>query len=222
MRSPLVRPAGTASWVALFAASARAVCALAGRVAGAWSRRAALACVAMAGASAWAGKAHEHGAAQLSVALDGPQLSLVWVLPQDSLLGFEHAPRTPAQRQAAAAALARLRDAPALVQPSPPAQCTLQAVAVDAPALVGPSGGTSATAAAHAHADTSGHADVEASYTYTCARAAALVDLRLRVFEQWPRVERLEVQAALPGGQFKRLLRRASGATVLVLSPAAR
>lgn len=42
--------------------------------------------------------AHEHGAASLRVAVDGGLPTMTSSNPLENLLGFEHAPRTPARR----------------------------------------------------------------------------------------------------------------------------
>ena len=42
--------------------------------------------------------AHVHGAVQLDVAVDGPTLTLTLEAPLDSVVGFERAPRTAAEK----------------------------------------------------------------------------------------------------------------------------
>ena len=54
--------------------------------------------------------AHEHGRLRLAIAIDGEQLSIALEAPLDSLVGFERAPRTDAERRSAAAP-ARCRSA---------------------------------------------------------------------------------------------------------------
>ena len=63
--------------------------------------------------------AHEHGVAVLRVVSEGATLMIEFVSPLDNLVGFEHAPRTDAQRTALRAAQARLRDAAALAAELP-------------------------------------------------------------------------------------------------------
>ena len=60
------------------------------------------------------GHAHVHGQAQLEAVLDGAELQLTLTSPLDSIVGFEHKPRTAAQRQAAERALRTLVDPPQL------------------------------------------------------------------------------------------------------------
>jgi hypothetical protein len=55
-----------------------------------------MSCLAFAAAPAWsAGKAHEHGALKLDVAIEGNKLTIAMEAPLDNLLGFERAPRGP-------------------------------------------------------------------------------------------------------------------------------
>lgn len=158
--------------------------------------------LALAGPPAWAGgKAHEHGVLKLDVAIDGPQLTLALEVPLDNLLGFERAPRTDAERKAAAEVLARWRS-PAQGTPlwaaDAAAQCTLAKAEVRAPALE-PQGGA---------ASGDGHADLEAVYDYRCAQPGALRSLDLGLFDAYRRMQRIEVQVVGPKGQSKLTLRR--------------
>ena len=68
-------------------------------------------------------QSHVHGAVQLEVALDGPTLSIALEAPLDSILGFERAPRTASEKQAAQDALTALRGN-ALFAPDAAAGCT--------------------------------------------------------------------------------------------------
>lgn len=147
-----------------------------------------------------AGKAHEHGAARLDVAVDGAQLTLALEMPLDSVVGYERAPRTEAERQAAAAALARLRGGAALFRTDAAAGCTLASAQVTAPVL------EPAAGAAKPPAD--GHADLEANYVFQCAQPARLAAVEVLLFDAFKRLERIEVQAVLAKGQRKAVLRR--------------
>ena len=97
--------------------------------------------------------------------------------------------------------LARWQDpakAPALLVPSPQAQCSLSQAKVSAPVLQAPAGG-----AAQAE-----HAELEASYTWTCQTPAALTALDVALWPVYPRVSRIEVLVAGPKGQHKTVLKR--------------
>jgi hypothetical protein len=59
-----------------------------------------LAVLALTLPCAVAARPHVHGAATLEIAIEAEQVELRLVSPLESLLGFEHAPRTEAQRTA--------------------------------------------------------------------------------------------------------------------------
>jgi hypothetical protein len=155
----------------------------------------ALACAGTA--SAAAPHAHQHGVIRLSVAIDGEQLSLALEAPLDSLLGFERAPRTDAERRAAAEALSRLKDAAALFKPDAAAQCVPVTTEVT-PGLLAPG----------AMAATGEHADLDASYLFRCSQPRQLRAMQTNLFEAFGRTRRIEVQVAGPGGQRKQTLQR--------------
>ena len=151
------------------------------------------------GLAAWqsvAAGAHRHGALTLDIAIDGPTLVIEMEAPLDSLLGFEHAPRTAAQKQAAAQMLARLRQPDGLFVPDAAAACTLKSASADSAAL-GPD------------AKAGEHADLDARYEWTCGNAAALRSVDLSgLLDGYKRIQTLDAQIASPAGQFKQGLKR--------------
>ena len=144
-------------------------------------------------------KAHVHGVVTLDVAVEGSSLSVHLEAPADSLLGFEHRPRTAAQKQAVAQMQQRLRDAAPWLRPSTEAACQLREATVES-ALFEP--------AAQGKAAEDGHADIDADYRFECRQPQALVALELGLFEAFPRMQRIEVQMAGPKAQAKATLRR--------------
>ncbi len=152
--------------------------------------------------TAWAtGKAHEHGALKLDVAIEGNKLTIEMEAPLDNLLGFERAPRTDAERKAAADVLARLRSrdkgTPLFVVDAA-AQCTLDKAEVRAPVLE--------PGASPASKD--GHADLDANYGFTCAKPDELRTLDVGLFDAYKRIQRIDVQVAGPKGQARVTLKR--------------
>ena len=79
--------------------------------------------------------AHQHGMAKLDLVFEAGALTLELDAPLDSLLGFERAPRNAAERAAADAALASLRDAASLIRIDPAARCAAGAVDIRAETL---------------------------------------------------------------------------------------
>lgn len=161
------------------------------------------------GGTAWAaGKAHEHGVVKLDVAIDGNKLTVAMEAPLDNLLGFERAPRTDAERKAAAEVLARLRSpsqGKPLLAADAAAQCTLSKAEVQAPVL---EPGAKAGAA-------DGHADVDADYEFTCAKPGELRSLTVGLFDAYKRIQRIDVQVAGAKGQSKATLKRPANSVPL-------
>ena len=175
-----------------------------------------VACMALAASAAHAGKAHEHGVVRLDVSVEGSRLTIDMVAALDNWLGFERAPRTDAERKAAAEVLARLRNpqqGTPLFVPDAAAQCQLVKAEVSAPVLEpgAKPAAKSATAPASppaAHKSGGEHADLEASYTFQCAQPTPPRTLELGLFDAYKRIQRIHVQVAGPKGQSKVTLRR--------------
>jgi hypothetical protein len=169
------------------------------------SRYSLAACAALLAVGAQAAP-HQHGVIALNFALDGATLTIEVKAPLDSLVGWERAPRNDAERRAAAEALERLRDPARLFTPDAAAQCSAAVPQVDAGLL-----------APDAKPAAGEHADLQASYRYTCAQPTQLRAIALPIFDAFKRIQRIEVQAVGPQGQRKSTLRRAN--SLLKLAP---
>lgn len=154
-----------------------------------------------------AGHAHEHGVARLDVAVEGTKIMLMLDTPLDTLVGFEHEPRNDAEHQKADAAVSRLKAADDLLVIDGAAQCKLTRLDLVSAAL---------KLGVQAEPDPDGHAEIEASYEFTCRNAgrAGFVDVGL--FEAFPRMARVDVQAITPKGQLKVTLKRPARRIALV------
>lgn len=139
-----------------------------------------------------AADAHVHGMATLQIAVDGKTLQLNLESPLDSLLGFEHMPRTEQQKTAVKEMENRLRQADRLFQANSAALCTLKSVALDSPVL------GADKHHGHKHDD---HADLDGEFIFTCAKPRELRGLEVRLFDAFPRLRKLKTEAATPRGQ---------------------
>ncbi len=139
-------------------------------------------------AIAHAAPAHVHGEARLEISIDGEQLVIGLESPLDSLLGFEHAPRNAAERQAVQAMAAKLKQADRIFVPSAAAQCVSTGIELESPVLGGKS-------------ESGGHNDLDARYTWRCAKPAALREVATGLFAAFPRLRRIAVEFAGPQGQ---------------------
>ncbi|MEY3466502.1 MAG: ZrgA family zinc uptake protein [Steroidobacteraceae bacterium] len=146
--------------------------------------------------------AHEHGRVTLDVALEGGTLVVEWSAPALQVVGFEHAPRTEAERAALASATAWINRGNGVVGVPPAARCRLRSIQHAPPTLAG-------------HRDAAGktdhdaeHADFRARVSYECAAPAALTWLEPWVLRQLRGVERVEINLVAPG-----LQRQSTGAS---------
>ncbi len=139
--------------------------------------------------------AHVHGHATLDVAIDGAEVTVELDTPADNLLGFERVPRSAADKQQAGKVLAQLGQPAQLFRLNPEAQCSAATPAIEAPLLIGrPVSGE--------------HNDIGASYSYRCAKPAALARLDVFLFEVFPRLQQIRLQLAGPAGQRGMVLKK--------------
>ncbi|AQZ93823.1 DUF2796 domain-containing protein [Halopseudomonas phragmitis] len=148
--------------------------------------------------------AHQHGVANLNLVLEGSALAIELESPADNLVGFEYLPSTDADKAKVREAMASLRQADALFQFPAAAGCSLDQVELQSPLF---------SAVEHSHKHDHGHAhkhkhdhdnahnDIEAHYHFTCTNVAALNQIELKLFESFPRTEKLLLQAITPTGQ---------------------
>lgn len=152
------------------------------------------------------GKAHEHGVVKLDIAIDGNRLSIAMESPLDNLVGFERAPRNPAEQRRVDDAVARLRDAGRLFDIDAAAGCRLAGVTLEAPIL-----GVGAGAAA----PKDGHGDLDADIAFECRDTARATRIDIApLLRAFPGMQRIDVQLATPWGQSKETVKRGAGTEV--------
>ncbi len=165
---------------------------------------------------------HEHGAAALSVVLDGETLNMEFVSPAVNLVGFEYEPATPEEEAAVEDALAQLEDGGTLFSPAEAAGCELSSQEVEREVTSeGEEHGEEdhgdeehsseeTGGAEEDHSEEEGsegeegavHSEFHATYTFTCAQPNSLDSVSLReLFALYPGIEDLDVQYVLPSGQ---------------------
>ncbi|HCF9514834.1 TPA: DUF2796 domain-containing protein [Pseudomonas aeruginosa] len=148
---------------------------------------------------------HEHGVAQLNVALDGKTLELELDSPAMNLVGFEHAASTDADKAAVAKARAQLEKPLELFALPVTAGCSVASQELRSPLF-----GDKAPAHAHKekagheheHEHENGHADIHAHYQLSCEKPERLKLLTLaEFFKRFPATQKIQVQLIGPDGQ---------------------
>ncbi|MFI8384124.1 DUF2796 domain-containing protein [Pseudomonas sp. NPDC079086] len=142
-------------------------------------------------------EAHEHGAAQLNVALDGKVLELQLESPAMNLVGFEHAAKSDADKAKVAAARSQLEQ-PQTLFGLAAGDCNVSKQELESPLF-----------AEHKHEEhkheeshDSEHSDVHAHYSLDCQKPEELKQLDLgELFKHFPATEKIQVQLIGPNGQ---------------------
>ncbi len=134
----------------------------------------------LAGKQAIAAPAHQHGVAELDVAWDGAKIELTLFGAGDNFVGFEHRAKTAADQAATQAAVDTLRAGSKMFTFDAAASCTPVQQSVTPPLSDGQ--------------DDNGHANWSANWTFQCQAPAELQQMRVRLFEHFPALRKLQVQ----------------------------
>ncbi|HBP6040751.1 MULTISPECIES: DUF2796 domain-containing protein [Pseudomonas aeruginosa group] len=146
---------------------------------------------------------HEHGVAQLNVALEGKSLELELDSPAMNLVGFEHAASSEADKAAVAKARAQLEKPLELFALPDTAGCSVASQELRSP-LFGDKAAAHAheEKAGHEHEHEHGHADIHAHYRLSCEKPELLKLLTLaEFFKRFPATQKIQVQLIGPDGQ---------------------
>jgi len=166
--------------------------------------------------------AHEHGAARLDIALSGKTLELQIEGAAYGFLGFERVPEGAEEVAQVEQARLLLNNASALYGWGAAAGCSAQSTRIDA-AL--PEAATVSADDEHEHEHAheghddghGGHSSWRVYHRFDCSRPEALGAIEVRLFQHFPKLERIDYQlvtdTAQNGG------RLAPGQSVIRLQP---
>ena len=158
--------------------------------------------------------AHVHGFASINLAIDDEELEIEFVSPAESIVGFEYEPSSAAERKAVADAIALLSDPAKLFVLPASAGCELHEVEAERHAedeheehgehdKDEHDEHDEHDKDEHAHEDSDAgesHSEFHAHYHFEC-KNTAIETIDLRLFETWPRIKEVRVQALTPRGQ---------------------
>ncbi len=142
------------------------------------------------------GHAHEHGVAEVGVAIDGKTAQIEFTAPGSAIMGFEHEAKTDADKKKMADAFAKFRqNAAAMFVFDAAVGCSV------ATKQIGIAGEhdhghdhDAKGAKGHDHDHDHGHADVRALVDVKCTQALEGSTLRFAVKRFFPEAETLRVQ----------------------------
>lgn len=130
---------------------------------------------------------HAHGKGELELTIQGSAIRGAFRTPMDSLLGFEHLPRTEAQRNSVDQLRQRLANPSAVVTPNPEANCT--------PRM------SEATSALFTGAARGEHSDLEVRFSFECASPTGLKTLEVTALKDFKRLLEVHLQLVTERGQ---------------------
>lgn len=152
---------------------------------------------------------HEHGVGTLDIAVEGQTVSMAFRAPGADIVGFEHKPVSNEELAAVAAAIDVLSQPFRLFALPEQAGCSVESAAADLSFDTDEEGHDEHSKDDehkshdhdHAHDEKhDGHSEFEANYTLACATPAALEELRLTYFEQFPNAREVRVQIVSTAG----------------------
>lgn len=112
--------------------------------------------------------AHEHGVAALAIAVGDAGVEMVLESPAVNVLGFEHSPKTDAEKQKLAEAKKKLEAGTELFALNNDAGCELKDTSIDL------------------KAGKDGHSDMEVTWAYACSKPAELKAVEVKLFGAFP------------------------------------
>lgn len=136
---------------------------------------------------------HQHGHAELQLAFNGDEVDLLLISPAGNMLGFEHHPRTPEQKQAADTLTDWLEETPLINTPG--STCTVYGSTVQHEIAGGSPQGDDD------HANEGQHADIEVTQILICPGLEKTGVLTTQLTTRFPGLEHLDIAWAGPGGQ---------------------
>ena len=129
---------------------------------------------------------HSHGQGQLELVVQGGSVKANFEIPMESLLGFEHLPKTPAQKKAMADLQAGVTQPEYVLRLPKAAACELKSVQAQSDMFLGKK---------------STHSDLDLSIEFTCSQPAELKQIEFPIFKKHPRLKSLKVDMLTPKGQ---------------------
>ena len=189
-------------------------------------------------------EAHEHGHGTLDIVVEGEELVIELRIPAVNVVGFEHAPKNDAEREAVRQALVPFGDAASLFVLPAEAECEVE----EAEAAIvsmghedehekdehGDGGGHDHEKDGHetdehakdehaehaedgSDSDEEAHSELRATYHFHCHAPERLDEIDVRAFEHLRDAEEIDVRVVTPSAQLAMELH--SGSTVVRLAP---
>ena len=133
-------------------------------------------------------KAHSHGEGKLNLATEDNELSIEIVVPGHDIVGFEHKPKTDAQKKKVSDAVKALKNMSANIELPKEAGCTPNEEAEVEVELDGD------------------HSEFEIEYEYNCKKISELSFVNVLTFDKFKGMKKLKAQGVTGSGQHSKTL----------------
>jgi hypothetical protein len=145
---------------------------------------------------------HQHGHGALNIAIDNDEIAMDLDAPGADILGFEHEPSTPEQKEAFEAGKAKLAEALSIFKMPAAAGCEIKEAKVAIENEHEDKSQEGAKASSH-DKDEGRHFDISAEYKLKCKAVTKLSAIDFEYFKAFPGAQVLEVTIITPKGQNK-------------------
>jgi hypothetical protein len=140
-------------------------------------------------------QAHEHGVAEVGVAVDGKSVQIEFTAPGSAIMGFEHEPKTAADKKKIADAFAKFRsNVASMFVFDQTLGCKLNTVSIELGEDDHDHGDGHANGHSHDADHDHGHSEVRALVDASCSRPVEGSTLRFQVSRYFPEASTLRVQ----------------------------
>ncbi len=147
--------------------------------------------------------AHDHGHATLNLVQEGKTIQLMLESPAVNIIGFEHAAKTPQEKQKIENAIELLKQGEKLFGFPASAQCAQIEVEVESEHTeLTEHHDESKEEHESNHDEPESHSEFEVSYQFVCDAPTKLDTLKVHFFEFFPLTEEIEAQLVTEKRQF--------------------
>lgn len=152
--------------------------------------------------------AHVHGIAAINLVIDNAELEIEFESPAANIVGFEYRAETAKDKQAIRNALQTLKNPEAMFGLPESAGCKLEDAKADLHGYEEDHDGHDDHKEAHDDKhDThdnhrEAHSEFHAHHHFECDKPSELTLIALPLFDSFPSVEKIQLQAITPWGQF--------------------
>jgi len=139
---------------------------------------------------------HEHGAANLMMVMEEEKLQIEFEVPSESLIGFEHFPKSQSNRENFNEAIKMLSDSSKLFTTPAEAECLLTGLNVSQSLFF--------SEEEHDHEDSEKaeiHSEFKSNYYWNCLHIDEIDSIGNKLFSFFPRIEEIRVTWITSSGQ---------------------